>query len=434
MCVCCLFGIVATNVDDIIKYFFNTNYCENGTTSPLMVAYRLQDRDLLRTLLNFGADPGLADLVTHKCLIESLSGGDETPATSGIRQLLNDAFMQAVVQCNIRSLRQYVQAGFDVNAAEVLPDGNTYLHWAVMYGNEPVVRLLLESGARVNAINDNGATPLHECIVRSSKSRTQRDDTLHIIETLLIYKADAVGIKATRGIYADMSSLELALAKASSSTVNESDVYNLIKDFASDIASTTSSPPSVPTSPTTKQQQQQPQEQPPREGLTNGSLSPPAGSTAAAATANGPRASEFEPLQNWCERSASLSLADLAKLDDLSKCKSLLWPRPQCIDIISTADKERFSLSDLKAEKIFIYFKPPNTFSCMDMVHKIASSFSEISFQCIHKPPTSGQPYICVNIEKTLFSHDNQYSILVTNNKVNAVSFFHSSNTHSSCI
>jgi hypothetical protein len=70
-------------------------------------------------------------------------------------QLLSDCFMQAIVQSNVVSLRQYIRAGFELNrpGASLLPDGNSYLHWATMYATESVVRLLVESGAEVNCIN-----------------------------------------------------------------------------------------------------------------------------------------------------------------------------------------------------------------------------------------------------------------------------------------
>jgi ankyrin repeat protein len=47
----------------------------------------------------------------------------------------------------------------DVNATQA--DGTTILAWAVYYDNEPVVDLLLRTGADVNAANDLGVNPLH---------------------------------------------------------------------------------------------------------------------------------------------------------------------------------------------------------------------------------------------------------------------------------
>lgn len=106
----------------------------------------------MRTLLNFGADPSLKDLKSNKCLIDFLR--EETDP--GIYQLVSDCFMQSIVQANSSNVRQYLSAGFELNPPESscsLPDKNSYLHWAAMYADEAIVRLLLENGALVNSIN-----------------------------------------------------------------------------------------------------------------------------------------------------------------------------------------------------------------------------------------------------------------------------------------
>lgn len=70
-----------------------------------------------------------------------------------------------------------------------------------------------------------------------------KEEQLRIIETLLVHKADPVHI---RGTSYDMSALDLAANHA------EPEVFNLIKDFAADMASVISSPNSLPTSPVAK--------------------------------------------------------------------------------------------------------------------------------------------------------------------------------------
>ena len=148
------FGIEHKNSsDEGVKYFFNTNYCENGTSSPLLVAYSLKEKDIVRTLLNFGADPSLKELKSHRSLIDMIREADADPS---MVHLVSDCFMQAIVQANVAMIKQYLRAGFDLNApssASSLPDANSYLHWAAMYANDSVVRLLIEHGAHVNAVN-----------------------------------------------------------------------------------------------------------------------------------------------------------------------------------------------------------------------------------------------------------------------------------------
>src|SRR6187431_922823 len=55
-------------------------------------------------------------------------------------------------------LRALIQQKADVNIAEA--DGTTALHWAAYRDDADSVELLVHSGARVNAANDLGATPL----------------------------------------------------------------------------------------------------------------------------------------------------------------------------------------------------------------------------------------------------------------------------------
>ena len=56
------------------------------------------------------------------------------------------------------AVRSLIQKKADVNAAE--PDGSTALHWASYRDDLESADLLLRAGAKVNAANDLGATPL----------------------------------------------------------------------------------------------------------------------------------------------------------------------------------------------------------------------------------------------------------------------------------
>jgi hypothetical protein len=66
-------------------------------------------------------------------------------------------------------VRLLLQHGVDVNQPQTtretfgqgtLPAGSTALHWAVARSGLPMVQLLIEQGAEVNAINNSGDTPL----------------------------------------------------------------------------------------------------------------------------------------------------------------------------------------------------------------------------------------------------------------------------------
>src|SRR6188508_2425456 len=68
------------------------------------------------------------------------------------------AVVEAAKDADSTLLRALIQKKTDVNAAEA--DGTTALHWAAYRDDAAGVDLLLRAGARANAANDLGATPL----------------------------------------------------------------------------------------------------------------------------------------------------------------------------------------------------------------------------------------------------------------------------------
>src|SRR5438094_712976 len=66
--------------------------------------------------------------------------------------------IEAVTRGDLVSLRSLVQQHVDVNAASV--DGTTALHWAANRDDLEAAGLLIRSGARVQARNRYGVTPL----------------------------------------------------------------------------------------------------------------------------------------------------------------------------------------------------------------------------------------------------------------------------------
>ncbi|MBS2018008.1 MAG: ankyrin repeat domain-containing protein [Deltaproteobacteria bacterium] len=74
----------------------------------------------------------------------------------------NEVF-RAISSADVDALRAVIAAGHDVNAPDPRPyigDMNTPLHHAASLGSAALVRVLLESGARVDARCVNGWTPL----------------------------------------------------------------------------------------------------------------------------------------------------------------------------------------------------------------------------------------------------------------------------------
>ena len=71
----------------------------------------------------------------------------------------NDARVaEAVKRRDGQALRTLLKPAGDVNT--LLPDGATALHWASQWEELEIVDLLITAGARVNAADDYGVTPL----------------------------------------------------------------------------------------------------------------------------------------------------------------------------------------------------------------------------------------------------------------------------------
>ena len=106
-------------------------------------------------------------------LVERLlaAGGDARAA----RWNGETALMIAAGAGSLDAVRQLVQHGADVNAAEPR-GGQTALMWAAAEGHSDVVAGLIEMGANVNAASKAGFTPLVFAVVK---------DDVASIETLL---------------------------------------------------------------------------------------------------------------------------------------------------------------------------------------------------------------------------------------------------------
>jgi ankyrin repeat protein len=112
----------------------------NGAT-PLMRAAKAVDVELMRTLLDRGADPSRAMANGNTALLVAVSG------RSG--QLTPDAPM-------FRAVQLLLDRGAEVNAAA---NGETLLHRGVVRG-EAFVRMLVQRGAKLDLKDAGGRTPL----------------------------------------------------------------------------------------------------------------------------------------------------------------------------------------------------------------------------------------------------------------------------------
>jgi ankyrin repeat protein len=68
---------------------------------------------------------------------------------------------------DLETVKAFLDAGFDVNAAESGDFGSSLLHNAIRYGQMEVFNYLIENGANIDFIDAVGWTPLMEAIIDS---------------------------------------------------------------------------------------------------------------------------------------------------------------------------------------------------------------------------------------------------------------------------
>ena len=141
--------------------------------------------DALRTLLHLGADPSVAGAdganlvqgcseelrgVLMSCMLTAIMGAR---CVQYIRYNIGTAsppsFFFAPF-CKLTSLslrsslvRRLLSSGLSANSRE---SGRELLHWAASCGDGATTQALLEAGANANAVDESGATPLHEALLR----------------------------------------------------------------------------------------------------------------------------------------------------------------------------------------------------------------------------------------------------------------------------
>jgi len=68
---------------------------------------------------------------------------------------------------DLDTVKAFLDAGFDVNAAESGDFGSSLLHNAIRYGEMEIFNYLIDNGADINFIDAVGWTPLMEAIIDS---------------------------------------------------------------------------------------------------------------------------------------------------------------------------------------------------------------------------------------------------------------------------
>ena len=123
------------------------NMLNRSGATPFLLAAKAVDLDMMRLLLELGADPLLANEDGTTALLVTAGVGiwssSESPGSA-------DEALEAV--------KLMVELGDSV--ATVDDNGDAALHGAVMRGSPELVLYLLEHGAALDPVNERGWTPL----------------------------------------------------------------------------------------------------------------------------------------------------------------------------------------------------------------------------------------------------------------------------------
>lgn len=156
-------------VEEIIMKGANPNakYPETGET-PLMNACRTGCAGVIEVMLKYGADPTATDKNGRTPLHHSRS-------THAATLLLMYPFVKidtkdnngwtplarAIMSNNTSMVAYFIEAGANINARVDNMGNATMLHLAAIRSNEDIVQLLIDFGAKIDAVSEKQYTPLH---------------------------------------------------------------------------------------------------------------------------------------------------------------------------------------------------------------------------------------------------------------------------------
>lgn len=140
-------------------------------TTPLILAAKRADTDMVRLLLQHGARQDL----------ETVNGITPVMAVAGLKSIECDirggrSYLEAdVQQRHVATLQLLLQAGGEVNDHEVPQQEGFYaaggsgtaLHGAAFWGWDEVVKLLVQHGAKIDALDARGRSPIDAALGRA---------------------------------------------------------------------------------------------------------------------------------------------------------------------------------------------------------------------------------------------------------------------------
>ena len=166
---------------------FSLDVAWAGAT-PFFLAAKFGRGDIMRPLAENGADPhagpggGVTPLMAAAGMLTGGFGragkdrlGREMDSAEMEVALTQDPDLRDVMGSGMEAVKLAVGLGADVNAAS--DTGDTALHLAAFHGFKSVVRFLVSRGARLDAANHRGETPLDRALAARAPARLTRSLT-----------------------------------------------------------------------------------------------------------------------------------------------------------------------------------------------------------------------------------------------------------------
>ena len=191
-------ALLAHGADPNARLLRGTRYARQGKlfaldmawtgATPYFLAAKFGRGDIMRRLAEHGADPhagltgGVTPLMAAAGMLTRGFGragkdrlGREMDSAEMEVALTQDPDRRSVMGSGIEAVKVAVELGADVNAASAT--GDTALHLAAFHGFKTVARYLVSRGARLDATNHRGETPLDRALAARAPARLTRSLT-----------------------------------------------------------------------------------------------------------------------------------------------------------------------------------------------------------------------------------------------------------------
>jgi len=171
---------ISSGVDIVKRPFINQQNAKG--LSPLMIAAREDNKEIVEILLRVGADVNVVDESGNSALhLTSQNGFSDLVAKlvqSGCNINLQNSnhitpLAAAIVAGHEEVVEKMIELGANLNI-DVSEDSRTALHLAIMYNLPNVVTNLVQSGSDINAQTSNHVTPLMLAVLEKNEKILER--------------------------------------------------------------------------------------------------------------------------------------------------------------------------------------------------------------------------------------------------------------------